>query len=406
MKKLYTLILALATTCAAQAQTYMRIWQAGESNKLTISEVGDMTFNGQTIDIQGTTYSLSDIDSLVIVPQIDVTWSGSSATVSVPAAIASDITVSTDGGYVTITNTNVSNEIEINLTGTTTDGNLTYNGSYKTTIRLNDVSITSQQGAALDIQDGKRIALVLTSGTFNYLTDCAGGTQKAALYCKGHMEIEGGGSLTVTGNTGHAISSKEYLQLKRSTGTITIAAAQKDAIHAGQHIEMRGGSVTWDSNTLGDGMQAEYDYLSDDVTLDPDVENTGALTVSGGTITGVVGSDDCKGMKSDGEFIVSGGTINIDANGAGSRGIQAEGNMTVSEDSNTTIININANGDRYTDPTTGDTSRCTGIRCKSDLTVNGGTITVTNTGSKSRAIRVTGTYTVNGGTVTGDVVNS
>ncbi len=400
-KKLFSLILTLAATCAVQAQTYMRIWQAGVSDKLTISEVGDMTFNGQTIEIQGVTYSLSDIDSLVIVPRIDVTWSGSSATVSVPAAIQNDITVSTDGGYVTITNTNVSNEIELNLTGTTTNGSLTYNGSYKTTIRLNDVSITSQQGAALNIQDGKRIALVLEDGTFNYLTDCANGTQKAAFYCKGHTEIEGGGSLTVTGNTGHAISSNEYLQLKKSTGTITIAAAQKDAIHAGQHIEMRGGTVTWDSNILGDGMQAELDSLDDGTGVDPDVENTGAFTISGGTINGTVGSDDTKGLKCDGEFIVSGGTISIDANGAGSRGIQSDGNMTISEDTNTTIITINANGARYTDDA-GDTSRCVGIRCKSDLTINGGTITVTATGSKARAIHVTGTYSPNGGTINVD----
>jgi len=39
------------------------------------------------------------------------------------------------------------------------------------------------------------------------------------------------------------------------------------------------------------------------------------------------------------------------------------------------------------------------MKIDGDLTINGGTVTVTNTGSKSRGIKVAGTYTKNGGTV-------
>ncbi len=407
MKKINTLLLALVATASLHAQTYMRMWQGLESKRLTIAEMGDMTFNGSTIDIAGTPYNLSDIDSLVVVPEIGVTWNGAQAHVNIPASIQADVTVSTDGEHVTITNNNASNEVEVLLQGSSDNGSLTYNGVYKATVRLNGLNLTSQRGAAIDIQDGKRIALVLTEGTFNTLTDASGGTHKAALYCDGHLEVEGGGCLTVSGNTGHAISSNEYMQLKRSTGTITILKAVKDAIHCGQNFEMRGGIVSWNENTQGDGIQAELEMQDDDITPKDEPENTGAVNISGGQITGINMGETTKGIRSDGIMTISGGTINLAAKGDGSRGIQADGDLTIGNETAETTITISAEGARWTNPDDAtDTTRCAGIRAKGNMTVNGGTITVTNTGSKSRGIHVDGTYTKNGGTVNATIVTA
>ena len=405
MKRLYALLLALVAVTALHAQTYMRLWRNNVSDRLTLSEVGDMTFHGQSVDIHGTTYALSDIDSLVIMPQITVTWKGAMATVNVPATIKDYVDVSTLAGHVTITNRITWTEIELTLSGDCNIGSLTYEGAFKSTIRLNGVNLTSRQGAALNIQNGKRIDLVRTNGTQNSLTDASTGTHKAALYCRGHLEVEGGGSLTVRGNLGHAIGVNEYLLLKKSTGAITIAGSVKDAIHCGQYFEMRGGTITWDENMKGDGIQAEQDMLADGVTPEPDPENTGDLTISGGSITGIVSAETAEGIKADGNITVSGGTINVRATGAGTRGMRCDKDMLVSEDTAPTNIIISAEGARWTNPDNAeDTSRCTGIRVKGNMTVNAGTITVTNTGNKSRGIRISGTYSRNGGTVNGDVV--
>ncbi len=405
MKRLYSLLLALVAASAIQAQTYLKLWQNDNATRYTISEVGDITFSGSSLTIQGTTYNLSDIDSLIVVPEIHVTYSGNTATVNVPAAIAKDVTVSTNGAHVTITNTNVSNEVEVNLSGSSTDGSLTYNGTLKATFRLNGLELTSSSGPALNIMDGKRINLILTEGTSNTLTDAAGGTHKGALYCKGHMEVSGEGSLTVTGNSAHAISVNEYLQLKRSTGSITIGGAVKDAIHCGQYFLMNGGTITVDANTKGDGIQAELDMLADGVTVDPDIDNTGELTINGGTITMVIGGEDCEGLKSDKTVNINGGTINIDATGNGSRGISADGDITIGETNATTNITINAQGGLCTNEADAlDPHRCMGIRGKANLTVNAGTVTVTNTGKKSRGVKVDGSYTNNGGTVNASII--
>ncbi len=408
MKRLYTLLLVLiAATATLQAQTYLKLWQNDSFTRYTISEVGDITFGGSSLTIQGTTYNLSDIDSLIVVPEIHVIYNGSNATVNVPAAIAKDVTVNTHGAHVTITNTNMSNEVEVNLSGSSTNGSLTYNGTLKATFRLNGVDLTSGSGPALNIVDGKRINLILTEGTSNTLADVAGGTHKGTLYCKGHMEVSGEGSLTVTGNTGHAISVNEYLQLKRSTGDITIGGAAKDAIHCGQYFQMNGGTININANTKGDGIQAELEMLDDGVTVDPDVDNTGDLAINGGTINMVIANEDCEGLKSDRTVTINGGTIYIDATGNGSRGISADGDITIGETNATTNITINAKGARCTVAecvAANDRHRCMGIRGKANLTVNAGTLTVTNTGSKSRGIKIDGNYTKNGGTVSASII--
>lgn len=378
MKRLYTLILAIATFTTLHAQTYMRLWKGGESTRLTLSEVGDMTFNGQSIDIGGVNYALAEIDSLVMMPQITVAWKGAMATVNVPATIKDDITVNVLAGHVTITNKNVWREIELTLSGDCANGSLTYEGAFKSTIRLNDLNLTSRQGAALNIQNGKRIDLVLTDGTQNSLTDAATGTHKAALYCRGHLEVEGAGSLTVKGNLGHAIGVNEYLLLKKSVGAITIAGSVKDGIHCGQYFEMRGGTITWDENMKGDGIQAEQDMMADGITPEPDPENTGDLTISGGSVTGVVNGEAVEGIKCDGLMTISGGIIDLKATGTGARGIKANGGLIVSQDTAPTAITIVASGKQWINPADQNDSTKSGcIRVKGTMTFNVGTLNLT-----------------------------
>ncbi len=413
MKKIYTFIITALACISLQAQTHVRVWQSGESNRMKIANVGDMAFSNGTITLKGTAYDISTIDSIIVVPEITVAYSGSSATVSVPDAIASDITVEQSGAHVTITNTNVSNEIEVVLSGTSTDGSLTYNGSYKCTIQLNDLSLTSTTGSPLNILCGKRVALELADGTTNTLVDAASGSQKACLYCKGHLEIEDGGTLNITGNTKHGIATKEYLQLKKSTGSINIVSAAGDGIHAGQYFLMNGGAVTMDSNTIGDGIQVEtctYDSIDTSTgdtleVVDPDKEDNGRITINGGTITLDINSEDCKGIKCDSLVTINGGTITINAIGNGSRGIQTDGNMTINETDSTvpTTITIAAKGGLCTQAAcSSDPHRCMGIKVDGNLTVTGGTTTVTNTGTKSRGIKVGG-YTKTGGTVNANI---
>ena len=159
-------------------------------------------------------------DSLVL-----ITYSGSTATVNIPEEMEGVTCTSGTSSHVVLESTTTSKELYYAITGSSTDGSLTITGAYKLSVLLNGVDLTSNKGAAINIQCGKRINLVMEDGTTNSLADYAAGEQKACLYTKGHFEIEGNGTLNVTGNANHAIASKEYLQIKKSVKAINIKKA-------------------------------------------------------------------------------------------------------------------------------------------------------------------------------------
>ncbi|MBQ7461511.1 MAG: carbohydrate-binding domain-containing protein [Bacteroidaceae bacterium] len=392
MKNLFLTLLLLLAPCLlplANAQEQVRVWKQGDSKRFTTSE---LTFenDGASLVVGDSVYAPLEIDSITVVHTVTVTFAGDTAYVNL--GHAPNVTDTIKGAHVNIVSTNTKSELEFVVQGESTHGSLTYDGPLKCKFYLNGLNLTSDKGAAIDIKCGKRVDLILNEGTENVLADAAAGTQKAALYCKGHLEVSGSGSLTVTGNTKHGIATKEYMELKKSTGSITVKKAVSDAMHVGQYFLMSGGTLTI-SGQKGDGLQVETMTLDDDVTPNPDKENNGMMFIRGGKLNITVDEDVTKGIKVPGNLTVSGGEFTIVANGDGSRGIQVAGNMLVNEDNNTTLMQIRATGTTYEDEETEDEDRCMGIKVKGNLTVNAGTIQVANKGKYSYGIKVDGVYT-------------
>lgn len=392
MKYLSFTLLMLLAPCLlplANAQEQVRVWKQGDSRRFTTSE---LTFenDGASLVVGDSVYAPLEIDSITVVHTVTVTFAGDTAYVDM--GHAPNVTDTIRGAHVNIVSTNTKSELEFVVQGESTHGSLTYDGPLKCKFYLNGLNLTSDKGAAIDIKCGKRVDLILNEGTENVLADVAGGEQKAALYCKGHLEVSGSGSLTVTGNTKHGIATKEYMELKKSTGSITVKKAVSDAMHVGQYFLMSGGTLTI-SGQKGDGLQVETMTLDDDVTPNPDKENNGMMFIRGGKLNITVDEDVTKGIKVSGNLTVSGGEFTIEANGDGSRGIQVAGNMLVNEDNNTTLMQIRALGTTYEDEETEEDSRCMGIKVKGNLTVNAGTIKVANKGKYSYGIKVDGVYT-------------
>ena len=124
MKKIFSLLLLLAVSTMVSAQEYMRIWQNGENVKVPLSEV---TFaeDGTSFTAEGQTYQTSQVDSITFVHIITVTWDGAQANVEKGNVLGIDYTV--EGAHVVITSTNIHNELEFVLQGSSTNGSLTYN---------------------------------------------------------------------------------------------------------------------------------------------------------------------------------------------------------------------------------------------------------------------------------------
>lgn len=282
------------------------------------------------------------------------------------------ITATINGADVVINNTITDREVTTTLQGQSSSGSFIYNGNYKTTVVLNGLTLKGSSEEAVNIKCGKRVTLKLNPGTTNTLEDATTDNgQKAAIYTKGHMEVSGAGSLILKGNTRHALAAKEYIEIKKTVGTINITGAANDGIHAGQYFLQNGGTITI-SNIGGDGIQAE-------ATEEPSDELNGQLFLKGGSTTVTTSADDVAAIKSDSLMTISGGEISITTTGAGNKAIKSKQALLIRGGN----ITITQSGKAVTE--NGDLGYVTGVK-GDDVTICGGTIGITTTGAGARGI--------------------
>ena len=389
MRKTYLIFSLLLFASIMQAQEQIRVWKEGESKRFTTSEI-QFSEDGTTFSVADSTYDCTTIDSITVVHTVTVTFDGDTAYVDL--GHAANVTDTIKGAHVNIVSTNTKSELEFVLQGESTHGSLTYDGPLKCKFYLNGLNLTSDEGAAINIQCGKRVDLILKEGTENFLVDAPNGEQKGALYCKGHLEVSGGGSLTVSGNSRHAIATKEYMQIKKSTGSITVNKAVSDAMHIGQYFLMEGGTLNIGGQG-GEGIQVETMTIiteDNDTIPNPEKEDNGLMFIRGGQLNVTASAPGSKAIKAPTDLTISGGTFEIAASGPGSKGISVSGNMLVNQDDNTTFITVRATGGLYEDENE-DEVYCYGLKIKGNLTVTAGRLQVSNKNYGSKGGKVNGT---------------
>ncbi|MCD7721366.1 MAG: carbohydrate-binding domain-containing protein [Prevotellaceae bacterium] len=165
--------------------------------------------------------------------------------VSVKPKRVEGLAVACEGGYVTIENSDTLRELRLVLSGESHDGGLVYVGSHKVSFLLSGLRLESGHGSPLDIRCGKRVAIRLKEGSENVLGDSPDTLRRGVIRTKGHLELSGGGSLTINARGGHGIRAKEYVLLKRSLGSLTINATGDGCkgIRTKGDFIMRGGEV-------------------------------------------------------------------------------------------------------------------------------------------------------------------
>lgn len=334
--------------------------------------------------------------------QVQVTWDDS-AQVVISSNLSGLVSAEIRCGAVTLLADNsLADEVTYTLSGTSSRGSLYMDGSYKATFVLNGLTLNSTDSAAINIRDGKRIAMKLADGTTNTLADASGGSHKACMTVKGHTEFSGGGSLTLAGRTGHAFWGKEYVQLKSTVGTIKVTEAVGDGFNVNQYFEMKGGTL--DISGVGDdGIQVSYKTDDDDniIPLTEDEENTGEVLIKGGTLSVAVTAEMSKGIKSEGDITISDGTLTVTTSGKyayDNDDKEYKSSVALKTDADLTI-----GGGTLTLKTTGYSGKC--IRVDGAMKVSGGTLSASATGASSstygsaKAIKATGALTISGGTI-------
>ena len=406
-------------TASAMAQT-LNVTVGNVTYQFPAAQAGEMTYtDGTTLTIMNKVFTMSDISSMTVDNSsvtdnlVSVAYNGTSATVTVAGNVAQYVEPTINGAYVSIAQTNTEavddNEITYQLSGTSTDGQFALSGSYKCTISLDDLTLTCATDAAINITNGKRIQLSAKKNTTSTLTDGANGSQKACIYSKGQLQLQGNGTLKVVGKTKHAIKSGDYITVKNLT--LNITGAVGDGISCNEYFQMKSGTVSI-SGVGDDGIQCDLDgTTSTGETTDHDDEDSGNIYLDGGVLTVNVTGQGTKGIKSAGDMNITDGTINVTTSGNGyydSTEADAKGCSCLKSDGNMVI-----SGGTLTLKSTGTGGK--GIKADGKLTISGGTVYATATGSKytysskatasPKAIKSDGILTISGGTVTASSSN-
>lgn len=383
MKQVIIAILTLASFCSARAQMLNVETADGVTYKFPAAQTGDMTYNatGDSVTIMNKRLAVSDItamkvdDSSMSDDSVSVVYDGASAKIYVAGNIAQYLTPAVSGAHVNIAaDKTLAREITYNLSGTSTDGEFYMSGSYKATVELDGLTLKNQNpvtsGAAVHIQNGKRIDVKVISGTENTLEDAATGSQKGCLYVKGHAEFKQKGTLNVIGNVKHGIKIGEYMTVNKAT--INVTSAVGDGISCSQYFLMESGEINI-SGTGDDGIQCELDGE-----------------------TAVAASDDQHTDEDTGSFYLEGGQITISCDGTAVKCIKGDGDFNISGDA---VLTATTSGNGEWDTEDLETKAASCISVDGNMNINGGAMILTSTGSGGAGMKCDGVLTVNSGDI-------
>ena len=382
-KRNYTLrivcsaLLTILTVLPAAAQTLnVKTGQVTYVHK--VEKTGDMTFTGgATLTVEGKPYPIADITNIVVDntavadSTVSVAYNGTSASVVVSGDIAKDLTVTVSGATVNVVQDPLlQSTVTYTLSGSSSNGSFTTDGNFKINLNLQLLTLTSTNGPAINVLNGKAIHVNLTGA--NTLRDVAGGLHSATFYINGHATFAGAGSLTAYGLTKHAIATDEHAKI--TGGTINVEQAAGDGLHINERLYMSGGTVN--VKATGDGIDVEFRGVNKG-TKDQYAKN-GFIEIDGGTLNIVTTGTATKAIKADSTIVIAGG------------------NITAKTSGNSTYDNVKK-----------DTSSPSAVKTGGAFNMTSGTLTATSTGTGGKGINATGDVTISGGkayiTTTGSV---
>ena len=242
----------------------------------------------------------------------------------------------------------------------------------KVQIVLNNAQIANADGPAILVRSADKVFLTAAAGSENSISDGSGYTLNegdtavdAAVFSKADLTVNGSGSLSITGNTKHAVVSKDDLVVTaknlivssaasaltgkdavtlldasvsiqagtdgiHSEGTVTVlggsltAQCGDDAVHADGKADIAGGTVTLNA---AEGIEATYVLIrSGDISIQASDDGINAayksdaytptVEINGGNLTVTMGAGDTDGIDSNGNLIISGGTVSVTGSSA------------------------------------------------------------------------------------------
>ena len=395
MKKYLILLTFIIVGFYSNAQEKVYVHQSNNTPvEMLVSEIDSIYFSSDSSTIYFrlgsilNQYPVNMVDSITFsLNTVYITYNGSTVTIINPLS-TSGVNISvTNGTDVIVTSTSTTQDINYNISGTTSDGLLKVYSDKRFNLILNGVNITNPTGPAINIQSDKRVLVNLVDGTLNSLTDGLNyfdpvpitEDQKAAFFSEGQLIFNGNGTLNITGlgTDKHALCSDDYIEIYE--GTIKVISALKDGIHSNSGFLIDNGNLNL--TATGDGIDVE----------------AGRILINGGSITTTNSSSDVSAIKCDSTLTINGGNLNITVNGNQSKGLKSNqemqlngGKITINTSGATVLT---ASGSGYAP------SYCTAIKCDSNIFINGSKIFITSTGNGGKGISTDKSIYINGDSV-------
>lgn len=343
----------------------------------------------------------------------------STSGVATVSGINEDFDVKVNGNDVTIVYSG-DTTVLYTLTGTTTDGFFKLYSYKKQGVKLENVSITNPNGAAINIQGSqsdpgkcKRTYVILSGESAladgsSYTDTPTNEDEKAAFFSEGQLIFSGNGSLTVnatgkagitsddylrilsgptlkvTSSAGHGMRGKEYILVEGGTIDVSVSANMKKGFSSDGYVQIDGGVTT--INVTG---SAAYDNESGEYSGTAGIKADGYFTMNDGMLTITNSGNGGKGISSDGAGYFNGGIVNVTTTGnnytsgdISSKGIKMDGKLVFAG----STVNVSAKMHE-------------GIESKSTITISDGI--VYSYSAKDDAINSAGDFTISGGHVCG-----
>jgi len=298
--------------------------------------------------------------------------------------VENGVEVTVNGGHVTA-NHGTTKKVCYVVSGSTANGSFTVVGDKKYAVRLNGVSITNPDSAALNLLSGKRAFIILTEGTTNTLADGTGGSHKGALYCKGKLLFNGSGALSVIGNTNNAIHSADYIVFRKGNN-IYVNSTANHGIKANDGVYVNGGIINVEvSAAAAKGISCESHVIVNGGRTT--VVNTGG----GAWDTEEQEAKGAAGIKADSTFTMNGGELWLKSTGAGGKGI----NTDMEASFNGGSVYVITTGGQY--KSNSDTSSPKGIKADGNIAISDGRIWIHTSGTNGEGIETKGTLSITGG---------
>ncbi|MBP5341726.1 MAG: carbohydrate-binding domain-containing protein [Bacteroidales bacterium] len=413
IKQIGILIALLAVSLMGKAQEETRVMQAhfagnvvfqtptsgidsikGNSQGYVTVYYSDATWSRSANQIDSLTFAwVADGDTTIIVDSlavdttsmISIVWNGSNVTVTNPYA-SNGITITTDGGHVTVKSTTTTLEnVVYNLSGISSDGWLLFNKlSTPVILRLDGVQLTSHGVAAINIDKNQNAVLHLVSGTENVFADADSNADKAVVYGKGSLVVQGSGSMSITSSYVNGLQGKRGVVVNNGATEISVTSDTKKGIKSDMDFVMNGGSlnivasgsVEVSTDTASD-TGYDFSYCTGIKTGDADEGTEGNIIINGGDLTVTCPASNAGGrcLSSDYDVVFNGGHTLLTTAGTG---------MAV--------------GGTGTSAVDGYASTC--ISTDRDIIINGGHIDARSTGKGGRGLKADGRLVV--GTVGAD----